>query len=351
MLAHNRFKGIKPRAINLLNQEAVTRCERSGQTLPLELQPATMDVDLVEWVETNRQVLDDELHRHGALLFRGFHVDTIESFERLAGTVVSDPFNDNGEHVRESVSASVYSPVFYAPDRKLLWHNENTFNHQFPLKILFCCLKPAFSGGETLIVDSRKVYEALEPRIRERFAEKGILYVRNFGEGVGLDWRQVFRTNSRTEVEEQCRASKVDFEWKNSDRLRTSSVRPAVSRHPRTGEKTWINQAQHWHISCLDRATREASERLFAEEDLPRNCYYGDGSRINDQDMEQILRVFMSLEVVFPWQEGDVLMLDNILVAHGRNPYSGERKLLVTFGESVSYADLVEGCQVSVQDG
>src|SRR6185312_5877712 len=162
-----------------------------------------------------------------------------------------------------------YTPVFFSPERKLLWHNENTFNHAWPRKIWFCCAKPADGGGETPIVDSRKVYERIDPVIRERFMRHGVTYVRNYGEGAGRTWQQVFQTTDRAAVEEHCRKNLIEFEWKDGDRLRTRATRPAVVRHPQTGERSWFNQAQHWHLSCLDEVTQESLRTIFAEEDLP----------------------------------------------------------------------------------
>ena len=103
---------------------------------------------------------------------------------------------------------------------------------------------------------------------------------------------------------------------------------------------SWFNQAQHWHVSCLDAATRESVETLFAPEDLPRNCYYGDGEPIADRDMAEILKVYAELEVVFPWQAGDILICDNLLTAHARNAYSGERQMLVAMGEMTSFEEV-----------
>ena len=80
---------------------------------------------------------------------------------------------------------------------------------------------------------------------------------------------------------------------------------------------------------------------LFAEADLPRNCYYGDGTPIEDSVMAEICEVYQQLEVSFPWQQGDILLLDNLLVAHARNPFFGERKLLVAMGNMTSFADIV----------
>jgi alpha-ketoglutarate-dependent taurine dioxygenase len=335
------FKSITPKAISLLSREQVTTSYLNGcEGSPLVIQPATDDVDLVEWTRSNREFIESKLLQYGALLFRNFRFRPLPDFERFAGSLCTELFKDNGEHPRDTVNGNVYTPVFYPADRKVWWHNENSFNHSWPLKIWFCCLQPASQGGETPIADSRKVYELIDPAIRETFIEKQVMYVRNYGEGLGLDWQTVFKTSSRTDVEKICRQNLVDFEWKGKDGLKTLSVRPAVVKYPKTGEMCWFTQAQHWHTACLDAATRAALYSLYREEDLPRACYYGDGSTIDNSTMDAILAVYESLEVTFKWQEGDIMMLDNMLTAHARNSFVGERKLLVAMGEMSSYSEV-----------
>jgi amino acid adenylation domain-containing protein len=331
----SRFAKRPPKTLELPTPEQLVQtsplCEDGA--LPLVLRPKIDDVDLAEWSAANRSFVEEELRRHGALLFRGFGIDTPETFERFAGAVADELFNENGEHPRDSVSGNVYTPVFYPPDRQLLWHNENSFNRSWPLKILFCCVHPAETGGETPLVDSRAVYRRIRPEVRDRFAERGVMYVRNYGEGIGLDWKTVFGTEDRSVVEEHCRRGRLGFEWKEGDRLRTTAVRPAVIDHPATAEPCWFTQAQHWHVSCLDPETRASITAVFEEHDYPRNCYYGDGAPIADEDMQHVLDVYRELEVAFPWHRGDVVLVDNVLTAHGRNPFSGQRKILVALGE------------------
>jgi alpha-ketoglutarate-dependent taurine dioxygenase len=312
-------------------------------TLPLVVRPAIKDVDLVEWAGHNLDLLDSLLLVHGGLLFRGFNYNPNTDFERFATAICGDLFEDNGEHPRKNVSGNVYTPIFYPSDKKVLWHNENSFNYQWPLKIWFGCLWPAEQGGETPIADSRKVFSSIPQKIRERFVEKQVMYVRAYGKGPGLDWQTVFKTTDKAMVEEHCARSFMDFEWKADGTLTTRAIRPAVVRHPRTGELSWFNQAQHWHLSCLDHATRKSLTTLFAEDELPRRCYYGDGSQIDDSEMDEILEVYKRLEVTFAWQKGDIILLDNVLTAHARNPFVGERKLLVAMGDRHSYADVETG--------
>jgi alpha-ketoglutarate-dependent taurine dioxygenase len=334
----NKFLKTVPKTVNLAQQDVVTiGLLQPEESLPGLIQPAVDDVDLAGWAATNKDLIETTLGKHAAILFRGFNINSVAAFERFALTLCSELFKENGEHTPVSASNNVQTPVFYAPEKKLLWHNENSFNQSWPLKIFFCCVQPAEAGGETPLVDSRKVFQLIDPAVRERFMEQQVMYVRNYGDGVGRDWQTVFRTTDKDAVEAYCQANAIQFEWKSDNRLRTRQVRPAVTRHPKTGDLAWFAQLQHWHISCLDPATRTSLQSMFQEEDLPRNCYYGDGSPIEDSVIQAISDVYQQLEVSFPWQKGDLVLVDNMLAAHARNAFVGERKILVALGEMSSF--------------
>jgi alpha-ketoglutarate-dependent taurine dioxygenase len=341
-LSNFKAGAIKRKLIVVTEAEMLTqRTLQEGSRLPLVVEPRNAGFDLLEWSGVNSETVEGWLRTHGAILFRGFDMDNPLRFEQFAQNLCKGSlFQENGEHPRQNVTGKVYTPVFYPSDRFLLWHNENSFNHQWPLKIWFGCACPADRGGETPVVDSRLVYQNIPSEIRERFERLGVMYMRNYGDGLGLNWQTVFQTNSREEVEEQCRVSGVRFEWKSGGRLRTKCVRPGVIRHPHTDEMSWFNQAQHWHVSLLDQQTRTIIESVFDEDDWPRHCYYGDGSPIHDTEMSAILEVYERLEQVFEWQRGDVMLMDNILAAHARRPYEGERHLYVAMGEMGTYEDL-----------
>ena len=201
--------------------------------------------------------------------------------------------------------------------------------------IWFYCVTPASQGGESPIIDCRLIYQQLDPGIRERFEQKGLMYVRNFTDGLDVSWQDFFHTTDRSVVESYCRKAGIDFEWKGDNGLRTSQRAPAVVKHPQTGELVFFNQLQLHHISCLNAGVRESLLAMMSEEDFPRNVYYGDGSRIDDSVMQHIGELYEQLGVGFPWASHDVLMLNNMLVAHSRNPYEGERKIVVALGNLV----------------
>lgn len=73
---------------------------------------------------------------------------------------------------------------------------------------------------------------------------------------------------------------------------------------------------------------------------MPRQVYFGDGSPIDDASMALIGRLYEACAVRFDWQRGDVVMLDNLIAAHARDPYEGPRKIAVAMGDMHELAQL-----------
>ena len=201
------------------------------------------------------------------------------------------------------------------------------------MKIWFHCIQPAHKGGRTPIADSRKIFKRLDPDIIKKFAQREVMYVRNYGEGLGLTWQEVFQTRDRPLVEAHCRNASIQFEWLGDSGLRTRQVRPAIRRHRRTGEMLWFNHAAFFHVTSLDANARDSLLAVINEEDLPYNTFYGDGSAIEPEVLDRIRAAYRDETVGFDWQTGDVLMLDNMLTSHGREPFEGPRKIAVAMAE------------------
>lgn len=314
-----------------------------GQSLPLVIEPASEDVDLADWTTSNKKTVEHYLLKHGAILFRGFDVDSVSEFERTASAFCPELFGEYGDLPREEQGGKIYGSTPYPADETILFHNESSHMHRWPMLIWFYCVKAAAAGGESPIIDSRKVYQLMEPALRDRFERKGLRYVRNFTDGLDVSWQDFFHTNDRSLLEEYCRRAEIDFEWRSGNSLRISQKCPAVVTHPQTGEKVFFNQLQLHHISCLTPAVRESLLSIMEEEDLPRNVYYGDGLPIEDSVMEYLRDLYGKLAVSFPWLERDVLMLNNMLVAHSRNSFVGKRKIVVALGNLISKEQIAHG--------
>lgn len=300
---------------------------------PVKLQSDSTDLPGI--IYASRDVdLRIALARHGALLLRGLNLRTTGDFETVARTI-SPQLIEYGERSspRTRISRGIYTSTDHPPDQPIVLHNEQSYTLNWPMKIWFYCAQPAATGGRTPLADSRKILKRLRPEIVERFEQKQIMYVRNYNPGVGLSWREAFQTDDRAEVERYCAQEEIDVEWRDGDRLRTRQVRPAVRTHPDTGERVWFNHAMFFNLSSLEPAARETMLAVVDESEVPFNTFYGDGTPIEPAVMDEIRGAYDSETVKFDWQRGDLLLVDNMLAAHGREPFTGDRKVLVAMAE------------------
>ncbi len=331
-LSRPKLANISRKAISLTSGSLVhTGLLEQGSSLPLVMQPAIKGLSLTAWAADNRSLIDESLNKHGALLFRNFNVKTAAEFEAFI-KAVSEELLEYRERSspRSQVSGSIYTSTDYPASESIFLHNENSYQNAWPMKLFFFCARPADAGGETPIADCRRIYERIPAAIRDAFITRRWMYVRNFGERFGLPWQTVFQTENRQTVDEYCRASGIETEWRENGRLRTRAIRDVIARHPRTGEFTWFNHATFFHVSTLSQAIRQGLLEGFKnEEELPANTYYGDGSPIEPEVLDLLRNAYRQEMIVFPWQRGDILMLDNMLVAHARMPYQGDRSILV----------------------
>lgn len=166
------------------------------------------------------------------------------------------------------------------------------------------------------------------------------MYVRNFTPGFDVSWQDFFHTEDKSVVEQTCRQHGVELDWTSDGGLRTRQVCPAIIKHPKTGEWVFFNQIQLHHISYLEPAVRSSLVEVLGIERVPRNVYFGDGSPIEDETAAEIGELYERTSVRFPWQNGDLLMLDNMLVAHARLPFVGPRKIVVAMGEMINQGDV-----------
>jgi alpha-ketoglutarate-dependent taurine dioxygenase len=309
------------------------------ERLPLVITPAVDNVDLAGWCASHAEEVERYLTRHGAIIFRGFPLAGPPEFEAVASAIAGELFGEYGDLPPEETGQRIYHSTPYPPDKMILFHNESSHFSSWPLRQFFFCVVPSQEGGETPLLDCRKVYEVLDEEIVEAFEQKDLMYVRNFSEGVDVPWQDFFHTDDKAAVEQTCVNAGMSCEWTELG-LRVRQRAKGVRIHPRTGEPVFFNQVQLHHVACLDAETRTAMRQLFAEEDLPRNVCYGDGAPIPDEVIDRIGETYEQLCGETPWQQGDLIALDNMLVAHARRPFVGERKIVVAMGKMIQAGDV-----------
>jgi alpha-ketoglutarate-dependent taurine dioxygenase len=333
-----KFVGVKPKTITASTKSLVrSRSLNPGERVPLVVEPDVEDVELSFWAGNNRAWIDSQLLENGAILFRNFNVDSVDAFHQLA-RAVSGELLDYVEpsSPRSEVGNKIYTSTEYPPDQWIFLHNEMSYALHWPRKVFFYCVTPAPIGGETPLACSRTVFDLIDPAIRDEFIARKVMYVRNFGDGLHRPWQDFFKTNERAEVEAYCLKGGIEPEWLGGNRLRIRQVCQSVVKHPETGATVWFNQAHAFHVSSLEPAVRSVLLSEMDEADIPRNAYYGDGTTIKDDTIAAIQEAYRRATIAFPWQARDVVLIDNMAVAHGRAPFSGPRQVLVAMSEPYS---------------
>lgn len=308
-----------------------------GSRLPAVIEPDHDGVDIVSWARENMQPVRDLVLSAGGVLFRNFpgtaSIATFRDFCASFPHALLDYTEQSSP--RDKLDDQVYSSTTYPADQVIPFHNANSFGHEFPLNIWFACIRTAVRGGRTPICDTRRVLANLSEDTRSKFEAKGILYVRNYYEGMGVPWEETFATDSRAEAEKFMADGHIAYRWHSDGPLilQTRQVRHAIIEHPKTGEKVWFNQAHLFHKASLDERIKPLT-RQFDDWQLPRNAFYGDGTPIPDETIDELFASFAEAELSFDWQPGDYLMLDNLLTSHARTSFEGDQRLIcVAFSE------------------
>ncbi|CAM4864166.1 unnamed protein product [Rotaria socialis] len=294
---------------------------------------------LLQFITHKKSQLLNELTEYGALLFRHFDVITANHFAQVAQAlaITHKSFLDykDGISKRTHVMSNVFTSTEYPKHVEMALHNEMSYATEMPSQIFFFAEIPPAPGcgGETPIGDSREIYRSIDRKIRNAFANRKILYVHNMpnlGQGLGKSWQDTYRTESRKEVEEFLCSRHIEFSWQPDGSLRTIRSMEAVKRHPLTGDWLWCNHAHLFHPSDLQPELRRTLESRLTPVNMPKNCFFADnGEVIPDNYLTHVRHVLQAHQTKWSWERGDVLLLDNYRVAHGRAAFSGERRILV----------------------
>lgn len=308
--------------------------------LPLVVEPSNSNQnrvsDLIDFIQNESKWLTNNLNQYGGVLFRGFQVREVPEFQSISQALIPQlkPYVE-GQSPRTKVAENIYTSTEFPAQYRITLHNELSYVKSPPGRIVFHCNIQPTDRGETPICDCRKIYRKLDEGLRTRFEKLGVKYAKNMHgqeRGLGKSWMDHFETNDKPTVESYLRDNEIEYGWTENGTLKTWSVRQGIGRHAATGQPHWFNQSNLWHSSNLDARHRKQMLDRYGVDGLPTHAYFGDGSEIDDEVMNYVRELLWNESVIFPWLQGDVIVLDNHLVAHGRNAYSGPRKILVAMG-------------------
>ncbi|WP_067470570.1 TauD/TfdA family dioxygenase [Nocardia amamiensis] len=313
----------------------------------MDIQEYSVDtgaMSAAEYASTHHDEIIGRLNRHGRVLIRAAaprHDTATAEFARATETLGFNTLAYRERSTpRSEVSAGIFTSTEYPPREAIPLHCESSYASVWPGRIAFYCVNAPTELGATPTADMEAVLDALSMDIREELAVRGLAYVRNFSSGVGLTWQEAFQTADRGTVEEFLRSSGSDWKWTRDDSLRTTRHGNAVVTHPRIATPTWFNHLNLFHPATLAPGIRHALVSCLGPTGLPNLVTFADGSLIPDHLFQEVRKVHERNTDRFDWHPGDMLLLDNMRFAHGREPYRGNRRILVAMSDPITAANV-----------
>ncbi|MEU3572108.1 TauD/TfdA family dioxygenase [Kitasatospora sp. NPDC036755] len=304
------------------------------------------------WLNALLPDLRTALQRYGALYLRGLPVASVEDFALVRDVLVPQrtPYREKATP-RSSFGNDVYSSTDLPPAQSIRMHNENSYTLTFPGLLMFACLIAPEEGGATPVADCREVLRKLPAPLVERIRSHGWTLHRSYDENISVSWEKAFATEDREEVEKYCAENLISCRWDDEGNLKTVQRRPGIIRHPSTDEEVWFNHMAFWNSWSLDEELRDTLVGEFGADGLPFETGVADGEPLTRDELDTINAAYAEATVRRTWQPGDVLLVDNVLTAHGRDPFRGDRRIVVAMGNPVELDDCRPTVAASAQPG
>lgn len=280
-----------------------------------------------QWIRKNLGALEKELSNSGALLFRGFPIDSAESFDTFSNSFGYPSFTYQ-ESLSNAVRINYTERVFTAneapKDVEIYLHHEMAQTPISPEKLFFFCKTAALQGGATPLCRSDQLYAALrksEPKLADKFNSLGLRYTTTMPaaddheSGQGRSWSSTLSADTVQQAEQKLRVLGYSWNWREDGSLQAiTPVLPAVLTL-NNGVDVFYNQLIAAYLGWNGVKENPSSAIKF-----------GDGSAIPATILETIVELSKEFTFDLNWQDGDVALIDNKMTMHGRRPFSGDRK-------------------------
>ncbi|KAI0385126.1 Clavaminate synthase-like protein [Hypomontagnella monticulosa] len=342
------------------NQRILGPPHAENAVIPLALRPSftghtVPDLDaVIESVRCLQQqgdILTKKLAIHGSLLFRGLPIHDAHDFSRFVHAFGYKTDEIIGIVVDRPLLAPNVAPANESPKEVLIYnHNESPQVPHAPEYVFFYGHRVPDKGGESPISSSLELFHRAQQEIPEfinDLAEKGILsrvtykFDKQYAGGSTL--RQAFGKEIKDGDDEATKRAKIEaqiarygrgkyttWEWIDDGIVLTHRL-PAIRTQPGSGLPTlFTGLAAYYKNAQVNKAVgRNVTQQLF-----------GDGTPIPEEYLARLAKITDEIRVLHKWQRGDVLVFDNIIAQHGREPWEGEQS------DRVIMASLFDGDQV-----
>jgi alpha-ketoglutarate-dependent taurine dioxygenase len=299
-----------------------------------------------EWFAQHREQILDALDHAGVIYFRGFGADS-HGFEAIADVIAPTtmPYM-GGVSPRRYVHGTVFTANDAPGPLPVVQHHELSYHGSTPRYVFFYCDQKPETGGATPTSCGKRygrTMDARHGRVMDELEEKGVVFIRNFTAANFKSWEITWQTSDRAELENRLRANDTEFEWLSDTWLRTKQRRSAIVRDPVTNQRILYASINIWGRGFVERVNR-VYDLPMPEDDVmvqPFATVFGDGTAIPNDFVVDMDKVYDEQKVVTPYENGDFMIINNIIAAHGKTPWTGtDRRVYVTMREPLRHSQL-----------
>jgi alpha-ketoglutarate-dependent taurine dioxygenase len=373
--------------------------------MPLVIE-ATCDSSLLflqEFMRAHSTQLLEEVAQYGAVLFRGFDIQSDDDFEKAILSIqglngISDAFmSEEGRVPAGSSQFVLHTNAVYKTGGTMYlggFHSENYYSPDVPSYISFCCLTPSTIGGETGLVNMKKVYQQMDDALKKRLEDNSFFAAK----WLVSDAAKRYQCSTH-EMEQLCRDCGLPLVGEGDDKF-IFMYKPSVLSDPLTQEKAlfinlfeihqlntelrkrfmddYAGSVWFWHrfvwklpkfifksIKTIYMAvasffyspkdsigiflSKIRSYRASKKIDWSQSVHDKRvGSCFSGEEVKHLATLIRQEYSSFLWKKGDVVLVDNRQVMHAGMPGSGVRlvRALIANPLAMTYTATASGLLV-----
>ncbi len=343
--------------------------------LPLVIEPVKEKsfAVLKALLKESAQWFNKQLDTYGAILFRGFEVEGAEQFQKaleLLNIELESVYHFGSAH-RVRITEKVFTSSEAPPDVIIAPHNELNMVPVRPGVLAFFCQVQPDLYGETPIINTEKLFYDLSPSLQHKignFPQQFVRYVPNHL------LEMVFEDLSPEEITKLLQEQGFDFNWEEDGSISFECSYIPLFSHPRTsrlcfglsivdclvsrewyrniGQRYSFKQRLYYNLlpaklykNIQQRATTTATVVDGSQKRTSTlNAYFlnkdGQSTNMTEAEAKELGQAEWKNAVIFQWKQGDILVIDNLQVAHSRLNTKLKRKILTAFGNMCNIRDM-----------
>ncbi|MDZ8079099.1 MAG: TauD/TfdA family dioxygenase [Nostoc sp. DcaGUA01] len=264
-----------------------------------------ININNISVLELDKEEIINLFKSYGILLFRGFMANA-EIFKEFSNSLSTDFINYAGGAFSRRVingDETLLSVNDFKSEIKL--HGEMYYQQNIPLMLWFFCANPPLKDGETTICDGRQFFNELSSSTKKLFRKNNLKFTVRMSEE---DWNKKYQTNDLSKLEEMCQKNNTHLQINADQSILLEYICPGIIPSRCGKYQVFIN-------SLLP--TKQLSPKILKFED---------NSEIPDEVMSELNEIAEKITTEISWQKGDILMIDNTRILHGRRAFADDQR-------------------------